>query len=95
MEGAVEEEKKEFGVKIDGKGIAAKITQDLKAEVADLQSKTLTEAKGPKVHEKPVLGYLLVGAREDSALYVKMKKQACDEIGIDYIGKDLSEAASQ
>lgn len=49
----------------------------------------------PKIHEKPVLGYILVGTREDSSLYVKMKKKACEEIGIEYVGYDLPETSSQ
>lgn len=47
-----------------------------------------------KVHDKPVLGYILVGAWEDSSLYVKMKKKACEEIGIEYIGYDLPETST-
>ena len=37
-----------------------------------------------------MLGYVLVGEREDSSLYVKMKKKACDEVGIEYVGRELS-----
>ena len=55
----------------------------------------LTKEQTAKVHEKPVLGYILVGAREDSSLYVKMKKKACEEIGIEYIGYDLPDNSSQ
>lgn len=36
-----------------------------------------------------------MGQREDSGLYVKMKKKACDEIGIEYLGFDLPETSSQ
>jgi 5,10-methylene-tetrahydrofolate dehydrogenase/methenyl tetrahydrofolate cyclohydrolase len=36
---------------------------------------------------KPRLGYVLVGSNKDSSLYVRLKKKACEEIGIDHIGK--------
>lgn len=43
--------------------------------------------KNPKYSPQPCLGFVLVGQREDSQLYVKMKKKACDEIGIAIKGK--------
>jgi len=36
-----------------------------------------------------------VGNRDDSALYVKMKKKACEEIGIELEGRELPESVSQ
>lgn len=46
-------------------------------------------AKQYKFHDRPMLGYILVGNNPDSALYVKMKKKACDELGIGYEGFHL------
>ena len=43
----------------------------------------------------PGLAVVLVGARHDSATYVRMKKKACAEVGINSIGIDLSAEASQ
>ena len=36
-----------------------------------------------------------MGERDDSKLYVKMKKKACDEIGIEYIGVDMPADSTQ
>lgn len=64
---------------IDGTAISAQIRAELKNSVVEL-------------HEKygvtPGLAVLLVGARRDSATYVRMKKKACDEIGIANLGQD-------
>ena len=53
---------------IDGKEVANKIKMELKTTI-----------------EKPFnssLGIILVGEREDSKVYVNMKKKACNKIGI-------------
>ena len=50
--------------------------------------------KNPKVSDHPCLGFILVGAREDSSLYVKMKKKACEEIGIQIKGNNISSNSS-
>ena len=60
----MEDSEPKIAEKIDGKAVAAGITADLKAEVVSHQPE---EAK---VYGKPVLGYIIVGSREDSALYV-------------------------
>jgi methylenetetrahydrofolate dehydrogenase (NADP+)/methenyltetrahydrofolate cyclohydrolase len=57
---------------IDGKGIAAEIKEELKHEIAGLKRKSIT----------PGLAAVLVGDNPASALYVKMKHKACDEVGI-------------
>lgn len=46
-------------------------------------------------HKRPMLGYVLVGNHADSALYVKMKKRACDEMGIGYEGFHFNSNVSQ
>lgn len=51
---------------IDGKEIAATIRQEIAAEVAEMK-----EATG----RVPGLATVLVGARTDSATYVRMKKR--------------------
>jgi len=42
-----------------------------------------------------VLGYILVGERPESELYVKLKKKACDQIGIEYQGVQMPETATE
>lgn len=64
---------------IDGKLIAEKIKLELRKEIIEL-----TKAK----KRLPGLAIILVGDDEASKLYVKLKKQACHQIGIeahDYI----------
>ena len=54
---------------IDGKSVAKEIRNDLKNTIKDMVI-------------KPGLGIVIVGDRPDSHTYVKMKKKACDEVGI-------------
>ena len=58
---------------IDGTSIAKTIREELK-ETVDI----LKETHGVT----PGLAVVLVGERKDSATYVRMKKRACDEIGM-------------
>ena len=64
---------------IDGKAIAATIREEIKAEVEALQAAT---------GQTPGLAAVLVGDRTDSQTYVRMKKKACAEVGINSIGRD-------
>jgi len=57
---------------IDGKAISAKIREDLKKEVAALKVQGTT----------PGLAVILVGDDEASAVYVRNKARACDELGM-------------
>ena len=52
----------------------------------DLSSKIdeLNEINLAKHYDKPVLGYVIVGNKSESELYVRLKKKACDEIGIEH-----------
>ena len=45
--------------------------------------------------DKPVLGYVLVGNNADSEMYVKFKKQVCDQLGIEYQGIHLTKESKQ
>ena len=38
---------------------------------------------------------MLVGNNPDSEMYVRLKKRACDQLGIEYEGFHLSEGVSQ
>lgn len=71
---------------IDGKAIAATITSELAARVAALSSNNNTQ---------PGLAVVLVGSRRDSQAYVNMKKKACAAVGIQSMGYDLPDTATQ
>ncbi len=71
---------------IDGKAIAATIRGEIKAEVDALREQT---------GKVPGLAAVLVGTRKDSQTYVRMKKRACEEVGITSFGYDLPEDISQ
>ena len=43
----------------------------------------------------PGLAVVIVGERKDSQTYVRMKRRACEEVGIASFGADLPENASQ
>jgi methylenetetrahydrofolate dehydrogenase (NADP+)/methenyltetrahydrofolate cyclohydrolase len=67
---------------IDGKKIAAQIRSELKKNIMSLKEKGIV----------PGLAAVLVGDNPASALYVKMKSNACNEVGIysDVIKRDKS-----
>eukprot|EP00898_Chlorokybus_atmophyticus_P000383 jgi/Chlat1/1345/Chrsp119S01774 len=71
---------------IDGKAIAATV----RLEVAEAV-KNLKQATG----HVPGLAVVLVGSRKDSETYVRNKKLACEEVGIQSYGVDLPEDISQ
>ncbi len=71
---------------IDGKAIAAEIRQEVKAEVERLK------AKYGKV---PGLATVLVGDNPASATYVRMKGQACEELGMYSVKPTLPADATQ
>lgn len=54
---------------IDGKSLANEIILELKQEINNMPL-------------KPGLGIIIVGDRADSHTYVRMKKRACEEVGI-------------
>ena len=58
---------------IDGKAVAADIRAEIRAEVAQMKE---------KYGKVPGLAVVIVGSRPDSATYVRMKRKACDEVGI-------------
>lgn len=64
---------------IDGNAVAAQIRVELKESVKNIQE-TLGVTPG--------LAVILVGDRRDSATYVRSKKKACAEIGVNSIGID-------
>jgi 5,10-methylene-tetrahydrofolate dehydrogenase/methenyl tetrahydrofolate cyclohydrolase len=71
---------------IDGKEIAATIRGEIKAEVEQMKAQT---------GKVPGLATVLVGERKDSQTYVRMKKKACEEVGIASFGHDLPADISQ
>ncbi len=71
---------------IDGKAIAAKIREGIARDVAKL-----VESGGPR----PGLATVLVGENPASQTYVRMKRKACDELGIDSYGHELDATVSQ
>lgn len=72
---------------IDGKAIAASIRASLKQDVADFKENHPLFS--------PALAVVQVGARPDSAVYVRMKRKAAEEIGASFYHLDLPEAVSQ
>ncbi|OQS03489.1 c-1-tetrahydrofolate synthase, cytoplasmic-like [Thraustotheca clavata] len=58
---------------IDGKAVGDAILEEIRAQVAT------SSAAGQVV---PGLAVVLVGDRKDSATYVRMKKKACEKVGI-------------
>jgi len=64
---------------IDGKAIAAEMRAEMKAEVAALAKRRIV----------PGLAVVLVGENPASQVYVRMKKRACAEIGVQSFSHEL------
>jgi len=71
---------------IDGKAIAAEIRKEVAKGV-----EALIAAGGPR----PGLATVLVGQDPASQTYVRMKRKACEEVGIESCGHELPATASQ
>jgi methylenetetrahydrofolate dehydrogenase (NADP+)/methenyltetrahydrofolate cyclohydrolase len=65
---------------IDGKVIALKVLQQVRAAVGELN------AGG---HRRPGLAVVLVGSDPASQIYVRNKRRACDEVGLLSVAHDL------
>lgn len=63
---------------LDGKALALKIQQELKAKIAILQ---------PKMGRPPGLAVIMVGDNPASAVYVRNKEHSCKKVGIASFGK--------
>jgi len=71
---------------IDGKAIAAELRENVAKEI-----EKLVADGGPR----PGLATVLVGANPASHIYVRMKRKACGEVGIESYHHELPEDASQ
>lgn len=67
---------------INGREISSRIKEELKEEIQSLNL-------------KPGLGIILVGERKDSQTYVRMKKKACELIGITNYDVHLPDTISE
>lgn len=73
-----------MSMKLDGKAVSARIKDDLRERVADLNKQGIT----------PGLGTLLVGNDPGSVKYVAGKHSDCEEVGIRSIKRELPEDAT-
>jgi methylenetetrahydrofolate dehydrogenase (NADP+)/methenyltetrahydrofolate cyclohydrolase len=71
---------------IDGKAIANEIKQEIKKDVAKLEQ---------EYGKKPTLAVILVGNDSASEVYVRMKKKASEELGINSLQITLDENTTQ
>jgi len=71
---------------IDGKNIASKMRSSIKARI----DKRLSEGK-----RAPGLAVIIVGNDPASAIYVRNKRKACDEVGIVSFSYDLPDTTDQ
>ncbi|MBD2439081.1 bifunctional methylenetetrahydrofolate dehydrogenase/methenyltetrahydrofolate cyclohydrolase FolD [Nostoc sp. FACHB-110] len=71
---------------LDGKALAAKIHQQLKTQIHQLQ---------PTVGRPPGLAVLMVGDNPASAAYVRNKEKACAKVGIASFGKHFPKETTQ
>ena len=75
---------------IDGTKISEEIRKHIKSTIIEHN-----EILEPKFHDRPRLGYIMVGDRPESELYVKLKTEACDSIGIEHEGIRLPADVSE
>jgi methylenetetrahydrofolate dehydrogenase (NADP+)/methenyltetrahydrofolate cyclohydrolase len=71
---------------IDGKAIAEKLLQDIKAKI----DKRIATGK-----RAPCLAVVLVGTDAASAIYVRNKRRACEKVGIFSIAHELPASTSE
>ncbi len=71
---------------LDGKALAAKIQQELAAEITKIQ---------PQIGRPPGLAVLMVGDNPASAAYVRGKERACTNVGIASFGKHFPTETNQ
>ena len=71
---------------IDGKAIAATIREEIKTEVHRRRSLN---------QPIPGLAVVMVGEDPASAVYVRNKRKACEEIGMESVAYDLPASTSQ
>jgi len=74
-----------MGNRIDGRAIAEKVYIDLRREIADLQSKSVT----------PGLAVVLVGDNPASRAYVRSKDKMSRELGLHSVKLELPESTRQ
>ncbi|KAJ0693917.1 putative methenyltetrahydrofolate cyclohydrolase, Methylenetetrahydrofolate dehydrogenase (NADP(+)) [Helianthus annuus] len=73
-------------VEIDGKSIANDIKATLATEVNHMKN---------SIKKAPGLGVILVGERKDSRSFVRIKKKACEEVGITSVVVNLPENCTE
>ena len=66
---------------LDGRPTAQKIQENLKQTIININ-----EINQAKYKECPVLGYIIVGNKAESELYVRLKVAACENVGIEHKG---------
>jgi len=71
---------------LDGKALAKKIQLELKAQITQLKSKS---------DRPPGLAVLMVGDNPASAVYVRNKEKACEQLGIASLGQHFPEDTTQ
>lgn len=71
---------------VDGKLIANDIKATLATEICNMRSST---------RKVPGLGVILVGKRKDSLSFVRIKKKACEEVGITFVVVELPEDSTE
>lgn len=71
---------------LDGKSIANDIKANVAGEIIEMKN---------SIGRTPGLGFLLVGKRRDSQIFVHTKIQACKKVGIVSIVAELSEDCSE
>ncbi|CAL5229011.1 g12254 [Coccomyxa viridis] len=71
---------------IDGKMTAELIRKEIAVEASAIKS---------KYGKSPGLAVVLVGSRGDSATYVRSKKKACADVGIESFGTELPEDVTE
>ncbi len=70
---------------LDGEALAGKIKEELKKEIAELKGKGTT----------PSLAAVQVGENPASRVYIRNQKKSCEEIGIDYQLRELSDRTTE
>ena len=80
---------------IDGKAVAASLRAEVAGRIKEVNAGSSSTGSNGSSTFVPGLAVVIVGERRDSQTYVRMKKRACEEVGIRSFSSELDASVSQ
>ena len=80
---------------VDGKAVAASLRAEVAGRIKEVNAGSSSTGSNGSSTFVPGLAVVIVGERRDSQTYVRMKKRACEEVGIRSFSSELDASVSQ